>query len=90
MGWIRKARALLWLWQGLPLLLLKGGFKVSSGTAEWSRSRYGTDFDNSELASPVLSPAAAMKEQLKPYYACLGCLDPELSLLSPCEKDRLV
>ena len=32
----------------------KGGFKVSSGTFEWYRSRYGTDFDTSEKASPGL------------------------------------
>ena len=26
---------------------------VSSGTIEWNRSSHGTDFDNSEIASPV-------------------------------------
>ena len=31
----------------------KGGSKVSSGTAEWYRGRYGTDFDNLVIASPV-------------------------------------
>ena len=31
---------------------LKGTFKVTSGTAEWYRSSCGTDFDNSEIASP--------------------------------------
>ena len=29
---------------------LKEGFKVSSGTDEWYISRYGTDFENSEMA----------------------------------------
>ena len=37
--------------QGLLFGLSKGGFKVSSGTAECLRSSYGTDFDNSETAS---------------------------------------
>ena len=31
---------------------LKGGFKVSSGTVEGYRSSCGTEFDNSESASP--------------------------------------
>ena len=34
--------------------LFKGGFKVSSGTVEWYRNMYGTDFDISEMASPAL------------------------------------
>ena len=34
--------------------LLKRGFKVSSGIVEWYRGSYGTDRDNSEIASPVL------------------------------------
>ena len=38
--------------QSLPFWPFKGGFKVSSGTVKWYRSRYGTDFDNSEIASP--------------------------------------
>ena len=34
--------------------LFKRGFKVSSGTVgQWYRSSYGTNFDNSETASPV-------------------------------------
>ena len=33
--------------------LIKRAFKVSSGTVEWYRSSSGTDFDNSEKASPV-------------------------------------
>ena len=32
---------------------LKRGFQASSGAAEWHRSSYGTDFDSSEIASPV-------------------------------------
>ena len=31
---------------------LKGAFKVSSGPVQWYRSSYGTDFENSEIASP--------------------------------------
>ena len=31
----------------------KGAFKIGSGTVQWSRSSYGTDFDNSEIASSV-------------------------------------
>ena len=31
---------------------LKGGFKVSSGIAQWYRSSYGIDFEKSEIASP--------------------------------------
>ena len=40
--------------QDLLFWLFKGGLEVSSGTVEWySRSGDGTDFDNSEVASPV-------------------------------------
>ena len=41
-------------WQGqvLPFWPFKPGFKVTSGTASWYRSSSGTDFDNSEIASP--------------------------------------
>ena len=42
------------LTQGLRFWLFKGGFSVSSCTAEWYRSSFGTDFDCSEIASPVL------------------------------------
>ena len=42
----------------------EGGFKVSSGTAEWYRSRssYGTDVDNSQIASP--SKALSLRRKL--------------------------
>ena len=33
--------------------LIRGGFKVSLGAVEWYRSRCGTDFENSEMASPA-------------------------------------
>ena len=33
--------------------LLEGVFKVSLGTVQSCRSSYGTDFDHSEMASPV-------------------------------------
>ena len=36
---------------GLLYYLLKGAFKVSSGTVEWYRSIYGTDVEKSEIAS---------------------------------------
>ena len=39
--------------QGLLFCLLKGGFKVSSGTVEWYKCSHCTDFDNSEIASPA-------------------------------------
>ena len=39
--------------QGLLFWLFEGSFKVSSVTVEWCRSSYGTDFDDSEIASPV-------------------------------------
>ena len=29
------------------------GCKVSAGAFQWYRSSYGTDFDNSEIVSPV-------------------------------------
>ena len=48
--------------QGLLFWLLNGGFKVSSGTAKWYRNSYGTDFDNSEIASPL-----HMFDKLQPY-----------------------
>ena len=32
----------------------KGGFKISPGTDEWCRSSNRTNFDNSEIARPVL------------------------------------
>ena len=41
--------------QGLLLWLFEKGFKVSSGTVEWYIGSYGTDFDNSEIASPVVA-----------------------------------
>ena len=50
-GGIAEACRLL---QGLLFWLLKGGLKVSLGTVSWYRSSYGTDFDNSEIACPVL------------------------------------
>ena len=31
----------------------KAGFNATSGTVEWYGSSYGTDFSNSEIASPV-------------------------------------
>ena len=33
--------------------LFKGGFKVSLGIVQWYTSSYGTDFDSSDIASPV-------------------------------------
>ena len=39
--------------QALLFWLFNGEFKVSSGTVEWYRSSCGTDFDHSEMASPV-------------------------------------
>ena len=33
--------------------LFKGGFRLISGTVEWYRSSYGSDFNTSEIASPV-------------------------------------
>ena len=41
------------LGQGQLFWLFEAGFKVSSGTVKWYRSSYGTDFENSEIASPV-------------------------------------
>ena len=40
--------------EGLLFWLFKRGFKVSSGTVEWYVSSYGTDFDDSEIARPVI------------------------------------
>ena len=31
------------------------GFKVSLGTVYWYGSSYGTDFDNSEIAGPLVT-----------------------------------
>ena len=39
--------------QGLLFWLFKAAFKVSSAISWWFRSSYGTDFDKSEIASPV-------------------------------------
>ena len=47
-----KAAEFLWLLD-LLVWLFQEGFKVSSGTAEWDISSYGTDCDHSEIASPV-------------------------------------
>ena len=41
-------------YRGVLCWLFKGGFKVSSGTLGWYRSSYGTDFDDSEIAGPVM------------------------------------
>ena len=44
---------------GLLFWLLKGGFKVSSGVVEWyTIGSNGTDFDDSEIASPVKATEA--------------------------------
>ena len=40
--------------QGLLFWLFRGSFKASSGTVLWYRSSYGTNFENSEIASPVV------------------------------------
>ena len=42
------------VFHGLLFWLFRGCFKVSLGVAEWYRSSYGTDSENSEIASPVL------------------------------------
>ena len=34
--------------------LPEGGFRVSSGTVRWCTSSFGADFENYEMASPVL------------------------------------
>ena len=52
--------------QGLLFWLVEGGFKVSSGIS-WYVSSHGTDFDNSEIASPVMDP-------LLPGLSALGYL----------------
>ena len=54
MGFIPKVEGIWAIMQGLLFWLLKGGFKVSSGSVEWYRIIYGTDIDNSEIASPVM------------------------------------
>ena len=38
---------------GLLSWLFEGGVKVSSGIVEWYRGSCGTDFDSSDIASPV-------------------------------------
>ena len=40
--------------QGLLFWMLKGGYRVSSGIGEWYSSNYGTELDDSEIASPVI------------------------------------
>ena len=54
----RKCTVLLWLF--------KGGFKVSLGTPEWYRSSYCTDFDTSEIASPVVASVARRRRSKSP------------------------
>ena len=54
----RYDAGVIWSWvvkvsQGLLFWLFTGGFKVSSGTVEWYRSSYDTDFGNSEIAGCV-------------------------------------
>ena len=51
---------------GLLFGLLTGGFNVSSGTVEWSRSSFGTDFDDPEIASTVSE--VFFKELLKGLF----------------------
>ena len=45
--------------QGLPLWLFTEGAKVSSGTTQWYRSNYGTDFENLQTASFYLERQVA-------------------------------
>ena len=52
-GLAKKAFIQLGEFQGLLFRLFKGGFRVSSGTSAWHMSSYESDFDNSEIASPV-------------------------------------
>ena len=40
----------------------EGDLRVSLGTAFWYRSNYGTDFDNSEIASPALYGPLALRK----------------------------
>ena len=44
----------------------KGGFKVGSGTVEWYRTRYSTDFHNPEIATPV-DPKLQRGSPAKPF-----------------------
>ena len=52
---------------GLLLWQFKPSFKVSSSTAEWHRSSYGTDFDNSESGSLVKQEASIVRACTMPY-----------------------
>ena len=71
--------------QDLLFWLFKGGFKVSSGTVEWYRKSYGTDF-NSEIARPVkgqfLVRACAEKRNLVwgIYFIFDGAVTQHISL----------
>ena len=50
------------------ILAVERGFKVSSGTVKWYRSSYGTGFDNSEIASPLLRNSEQVARIQKPYF----------------------
>ena len=43
---------------------------MSSCTVSWYRSSYGTDFENFEVASPVLGPCND-RAQVKTYRVCI-------------------
>ena len=61
----------------ISILEDKGGFKVNSGTVYWPRSSYGTDFDNSEIASPEILPKTLVSFwQIS--YCTLRCGPPRL------------
>ena len=64
----------------------EGGLKASSGTVELYRSTYGTDFDNSGIAGPVLwvgdgrfcreseVPTNGVSRVYINIYTCVACI----------------
>ena len=73
--------------QDLPFWLFKGGFKVSSGTVEWYTSSYGTDFDSSEIASPLKEVVCKRLHVVKQNIVCFfsgGTILPGAGLCLHC------
>ena len=68
--------------QGLLFWLFKGGFKVSSGPVDWYISSSDTDFDSSEIASPVVRPTYScsapdsMLLSAGCRHHCSSCINP--------------
>ena len=55
-------------WQDLPFWLFQRGLKVNRGTVKWYRTSYGTDFDNSGIATPDWTRLSSKGARLRAHF----------------------